>query len=159
MTPSNQKVIVAKLNIQREETWCYEGQILKMQPNSLLIEAFFNREDLPFHGITLREQDRFIERYYSDRWYNIFEIHDRDDNRLKGWYCNVTRPAEFSPGKIAYVDLALDLLVYPNGEYLVLDEAEFLKLPLFPASRDQARQALRELIGFANENRLRDLIN
>jgi uncharacterized protein len=130
-----------------------------MQPNSLLIEAFFNREDLPFHGITRREQDRFIERYYSDRWYNIFEIHDRDDNRLKGWYCNVTRPAEFSPGKIAYVDLALDLLVYPNGKYLVLDEAEFINLPLSNASRDQARQALRELIGFANENRLRDLIN
>lgn len=157
MTPSNQKLIVVKLNLQREETWRYDGQILESQPNTLLVEAFFNREDLPFHGITLKQQDRFIERYYSNRWYNIFAIHDRDDDRLKGWYCNVTRPAEFSPGKIAYVDLALDLLVYPNGKYLVLDEDEFNQLPLDPASRDQARQALFELIGIVKQNRLRDL--
>ncbi len=158
MTPSGQKLIVVKLNLQREETWRYDGQILESQPNTLLVEAFFNRKDLSFHGITLKKQDRFIERYYSKRWYNIFAIHDRDDDRLKGWYCNVTRPAEFSPGKIAYVDLALDLLVYPDGEYLVLDEPEFIKLPLDPASRDQARQGMRELIGIVKQNRLRDLI-
>lgn len=158
MIPSNQQVIVAKLNLQREETWRYEGRILKSQPNSLLIEAFFNRKDLPFHGITLKQHDRFVERYYSDRWYNIFEIHSREDDHLKGWYCNVTRPAEFSPGKIAYVDLALDLLVYPNGEYLVLDEAEFKQLLLDPPTRENARQGLHELIELVNQNHLGELI-
>ena len=42
-----------------------------------------------------------MECFYNDRWYNILEIHDRDDDRLKAWYCNVTLPAEFTPGRIA----------------------------------------------------------
>lgn len=158
MKSMNQDVVVVKLNLQREETWRYDGRVLKTSPNSLLIEAFFNRKDLPFHGITLKQDDRFVERYFSDRWYNIFEIHDREDDRLKGWYCNISRPAEFSPGKIAYVDLALDLLVYPSGAHLILDEEEFKQLPLAPGSRRKALLGMRQLIGLVNENRLGELI-
>lgn len=158
MNTNDQTVLVVKLNLQREETWRYKGRILKKDKIGLLIEAFFNREDLPFHGITLKKNDRFIERYFSDRWYNIFEIHDTVDDHLKGWYCNVTRPAEFRPGKIAYVDLALDLLVFPDGKYLKLDEEEFAELPLDPASRKNARQGMRELIAFVNNNQLENLM-
>ena len=158
MTPIKQSLIVVKLNIQREETWRYEGRILKRDLQGVLVEAFFNREDLPFHAITLKQYDRFVERYFYDRWYNIFEIHDRETNHLKGWYCNVTQPAEFSPGKIAYVDLALDLLVYPNGEYLFLDEEEFADLHLDPVTRQRARQGLQDLIMMAKENHLKDFL-
>jgi uncharacterized protein len=141
--------VIIKLNTQRQETWRYEGRILSQDANSILIEAFFNRPDLTFHGIFLREDDRFIERYYSDRWYNIFEIHDKDDDRIKGWYCNVTTPAEISPGSIRYVDLALDLLVYPNGDHLVLDQDEFEVLDIDAHQRDQAYQALADLLEIA----------
>jgi protein associated with RNAse G/E len=143
------EITVIKLNTQRQETWRYPGRILSQDGDSILIEAFFNREDLPFHGITLRKNDRFLERYYANRWYNIFEIHDRADDRLKAWYCNVTTPAEFSPGKVAYVDLALDLLVYPDGTYLVLDEDEFQNLDIEQPVRLNARQALNTLIQMA----------
>ena len=145
MNPNPSKVVVVKMNIQHEETWRYEGRILARDANSLLIQAFFNRDDLPFHGVTLKRNDRFIERYYDDRWYNIFEIHDREDDHLKAWYCNVTTPAEFTPGKIAYVDLALDVLSYPDGQYLVLDRDEFAALPLDKETRKNACQALDEL--------------
>ena len=146
MSTDPKDVLIIKLNTQRQETWRYQGRILSQDAHSLLIEAFFNRDDLPFHGITLRENDRFLERYYTDRWYNIFEIHDRDDGRLKAWYCNVTTPAELEPGRISYVDLALDLLVYPNGTYLVLDEDEYEALDLNPQLRLKAHQALTALV-------------
>jgi protein associated with RNAse G/E len=158
MSTKDTILIVVKLNIQREETWRYTGRMLKKDQNSLLIDACFNREDLHFHGIVFKENDRFIERYFADRWYNIFELHDRDDGHLKGWYCNVTLPAEFSPGKIAYVDLALDLLVYPDGKYLVLDEDEFSELPLNPAVRQKARQGLNELIEIVKTDQLAKLL-
>ncbi len=158
MTIQQQTLIIVKLNLQREETWRYEGRMLKKDREGLIIEAFFNREDLPFHGLILKKNDRFVERYFYTRWYNIFEIHDREDDRLKGWYCNVTCPAEFSPGKIAYVDLALDVLVYPNGDYLVLDEEEFTELPLDPATRKKARQGLLALTQLASENRLPETV-
>lgn len=154
MTESPDKVVVIKMNTQHEETWRYEGRILARNDHSVLVEAFFNRSDLPFHGITLRENDRFLERYYENRWYNIFEIHDRNDDRVKGWYGNVTAPAEFAPGKIIYMDLALDVLVYPDGTYLVLDKAEFEDLALNPESRTKALQALDILVKMAESNSL-----
>jgi protein associated with RNAse G/E len=159
MSPEPQDVLIIKLNTQRQETWRYQGRIISQDANSLLIEAFFNRDDLPFHGIILRENDRFLERYYTNRWYNIFEIHDRQDDRLKAWYCNVTTPAEIEPGRIAYVDLALDLLVYPDGKYLVLDEDEFDALDLDPQYRLKARQALTTLIDLAEAGWMGQEIN
>jgi uncharacterized protein len=158
MITASQPLTIVKLNLQREETWRYQGRLQKMDDLGVVIEAYFNREDLSFHGIIFKQNDRFIERYFHSRWYNIFEIHDRDNDHLKGWYCNVTQPAEFSPGKIAYVDLALDLLVYPNGEYLILDEEEFVDLRLSSAARAKARQGLRELIGMAKTNHLQDFL-
>jgi protein associated with RNAse G/E len=140
-----EEVIVIKQNPAREETWRYSGKVLERTENSILIEAFFNRPDKPFHGVLLAEGDRFVERYYSDRWYNIFEIHDRKTDQLKAWYCNVTYPAIMQDGIVIYIDLALDLLVYADGRHLVLDEDEFLELKLGEADERKAREALREL--------------
>ena len=158
MTTIQPEITVIKMNLLGEETWRYQGFILEKNEKSLLIEAFFNREDLLFNGITLKENDRFLERYYQDRWYNIFEIHDRDDDCIKGWYCNVTRPAVFHSDSIAYVDLALDLLVYPDGKYLILDEDEFENLPLDSETQTRAHQALEELIFLVENDHLTQLM-
>ncbi|HEY74489.1 MAG TPA: DUF402 domain-containing protein, partial [Thermoflexia bacterium] len=64
---------------------------------------------------------------------------------LKGWYCNITRPARITSDEVAAEDLALDLWVAPDGEMLVLDEDEFAALALPPAEHDAAQQALAEL--------------
>ena len=154
MNPNPDLVTVIKLNPELEETWRYEGRILSQQPQTMLIEARFNRSTLRFHGITLQENDCFLERYYEDRWYNLFEIHDRHDDALKGWYCNVTTPAEFSDGKIAYIDLALDVLVYPDGKYLILDEDEFEALALPHQQQAKALEALDSLVRLADSGRL-----
>ena len=100
--------------------------------------------DLGF--VVLEPGDRWTEYFYADRWYNIFEIH-ASDGRLKGWYCNVTRPASIGNGEVAAEDLALDLWVAPDGEPQVLDEDEFDALAISPAEREAARQALAELQG------------
>ena len=42
-------------------------------------------------------------------------------------------------------DLALDLVVYPDGRSRVLDEDEFAALPLSAEERSRARRALEEL--------------
>lgn len=141
----SEQVDVIKLNTRREETWRYSGEVLRRTPEQVLLVAYFNRDDLPFHGITFGRNDRFVEVYYADRWYNIYEIHDRADDHLKGWYCNICRPAEFTDGRVAYVDLALDLLVYPDGRQLVLDEDEFAALEIDAVTRASARAALDDL--------------
>lgn len=155
MNAKNDQVVVIKLNTSREETWRYQGRVIHRNPHTLLVEAYFNIEEVSFHGITLRQNDRSIERFYDDRWYNIFEIHDKDDDQFKAWYCNVTRPAEFTTGTIAYVDLALDVLVYPDGNYMILDEDEFQELELKPKTREQAQDGLNQLITLIESGRIK----
>lgn len=154
MTVLNHRVDIIKLDHQGQEVWRYPGEIIKKDEKGVLVEAYFNISDRPFHGITLRTNDRSIERYYTDRWYNIFKIYDRDDDRLKAWYCNVTYPADFTTDRITYRDLALDVLVYPDGKYLVLDEDEFENLELDRHTRKNALQALQSLIELIDHGEL-----
>jgi len=149
-------LIVIKRDLHEQETWRYAGRLLEHADGRIMLEAFFNRPDMPFHGILLGEGDRFVETYYTDRWYNVFEIHARDDDHLRGWYCNVTRPAILEANVLSYVDLALDLLVYPDGKQLVLDEDEFEQLDLPAEVRAQALKALDELKRYFATMQIRD---
>jgi hypothetical protein len=139
---------VLKRNARGEVTLQYAGRLLERSADFVRLEARFNRDDLPFMGVVLKRGDRFVETYYTARWYNIFEIHDRDDERLKGWYCNLARPAVWdAPDTLSYVDLALDLWVAADGTQTVLDEDEFAALGLDDATRAQVLGALEELRG------------
>lgn len=140
-----EKIVVVKLNPKGEETWRYEGKVTARGEGWLVLEAFFNNNDTPFMGTSLKRGDRFRETYYADRWYNIFEIYDRDDGKLKGWYCNITKPAVIEDEHVAYVDLALDLWVSANGTRKVLDEDELEELGLDEALKQKAFAGLREL--------------
>jgi hypothetical protein len=138
-------ITVIKRNILGQETYRYSGELLKHEPDHAVLEAFFDREDRIFHGMPLHNGDRFVETYYFDRWYNVFEIYAREDGELRGWYCNVSCPAEIDGEFISYVDLALDLLVFPDGSQIVLDEDEFSQLLLSQQDRERAQAALAEL--------------
>ena len=141
----SEHIRVLKCNLEGEVTWEYKGRVLQREPNAIVLEAFFNRSDTPFMNVILKEKDRFVETFYADRWYNIFEIYDRDDGRFKGWYCNVGQPAEITNGKVSYVDLALDLWVSVDGKQSVLDEDEFAALRMDANHREKALMALVEL--------------
>lgn len=145
MSTNHRTITVLKLNTENQITWRYQGQVLDEQPDRLTLEAYFDRDDVEFHGIWLRKGDRFVETYFTNRWYNIFEIHAREDNTLRGWYCNVGSPAEIEGATLSYVDLALDLLVYPDRRQVVLDEDEFERLDISPQVKQQAIDALAAL--------------
>jgi protein associated with RNAse G/E len=144
---------VMKKNLAGEVTWQYEGVVLQRDDHSVTLEALFNRDDMPFMDIVLKRNDRFVETFYTDRWYNIFEIYDRDDKQLKGYYCNVGKPAVIEDGSVAYVDLALDLWVNANGRQTVLDEDEFEELELDLQTHEQARAALEDLKNHFKQNK------
>ena len=127
------------------ETWRYNGEIIQRSATKIEIEAYFDRDDMLFNGIWLRKGDRFIETYFTERWYNIFEILDVNNNISKGWYCNIATPAVIEETTISYNDLALDLMVFPDGRQLVLDEDEFEALNLSDNLVARAKAALVEL--------------
>ena len=139
------KIRVQKKNPAGKVTYEYEGELLSRDENSIVLEALFDRADMPFMDIVFKNGDRFVEYYFTDRWYNIFVIHDREDGNVKGWYCNIGEPAVIEDGVVSYVDLALDLWVSADGTQTVLDEDEFEKLILNDELRTAAIHGLDEL--------------
>ena len=142
-------IIVRKLDTAGDEKIRYPGRVLERTASAVVLEAFFSRERMELGFVTLKPGDRFVEYFYADRWYNVFVIYDVDNGRLKGWYCNVTRPAIIADGQVSAVDLALDLWIAPDGSARVLDEDEFAALPLAPGETAAARAALDELRALA----------
>jgi hypothetical protein len=140
-----QRIKVQKKNPAGELMYEYEGEVLRREEHSIVLEALFDRADMPFMDVVFKTGDVFIEYYYTDRWYNIFTIMDREDGKIKGWYCNVGKPAIIEDGVVSYVDLALDLWVSTSGKQTVLDEDEFEKLGLSKELRVSALTGLNEL--------------
>lgn len=139
------RIKVQKKNLAGEVIYEYEAVLLIRDGNTIKLEALFDRADMPFMDVTFKLGDRFVEYYYTDRWYNIFVIHDGADGEIKGWYCNVGKPAVIEESVVWYVDLALDLWVSADGTQTVLDEDEFEALELDEELRAGAWRGLAEL--------------
>lgn len=142
-------ITVHKLNEKGQEVWRYDGEALERSDTSVTLQAYFDHDDLDFHHLQLRRGDRFIETFYNDRWYNIFAIYDVDDDHHKGWYCNIARPALLEAEDVYADDLALDLIVTPEGESKVLDEDEFTTIEISTEERQRALETLATLEAMA----------
>ena len=135
---------VYKLDLDENVVFSWPGRVLVRTDSAIVIEAFFDRYERLDLGYTVFERgDRFVEYFYGDRWYSVFAVHGAGG--FKGWYCNVNRPAQIDATTIYTVDLALDLWVWPNRTWRVLDEDEFEALALDAAERAAAVAALAEL--------------
>lgn len=64
------------------------------------------------------------EYYWTDRWYNIFRFHE-PEGELRNFYCNVNMPPVFEDGVLDYVDLEIDILVWSDLSFEILDTDEF----------------------------------
>jgi len=60
--------------------------------------------------------------FYTDRWYNVISM-----MRKNGvyYYCNLASPSLYDGEAIKNIDYDLDVKVYPNGGYDILDQDEF----------------------------------
>ncbi|NUK33998.1 DUF402 domain-containing protein [Streptomyces lunaelactis] len=107
-----------------------------------------------FGFVRFEAGDVFTEYYWRDRWYAVKEVRS-GDGTLKGWYCDITRPAVLDGGELVVEDLDLDLWVSADGtSVLRLDEDEFEASGLAardPEAADRALRALDELELLARE--------
>lgn len=138
-------ITIYKLDHNGREKFHYTGTLVDRGANWLRIEARFHGRDVVRDFVTFRTGDRMVEWYYTDRWYNVFEVYDKTHGHLKGYYCNITRPAIITPDSISWPDLALDVWVSPQGDILILDEDEFEALQLDAETRAAALHAVDDL--------------
>ncbi len=130
-------ITVHKNDHNGEHVWQYDGEVIQRGATWVCLQARFGRGPVDIGVVTFRKGDLMTEWFYSDRYYNIFQIQDVDDDRIKGWYCNITRPATITAGAITSDDLALDVFVAPDGTITLLDEDEYVALDL-PINERQA---------------------
>ncbi|NBE55705.1 DUF402 domain-containing protein [Streptomyces boluensis] len=101
-----------------------------------------------FGFVRFEPGDVFTEHYWRDRWYAVKEVRDGEGG-LKGWYCDVTRPAEVDGAGLVVEDLDLDLWVSADRTSILrLDEDEFAESGLAerdPRAATAALGALDEL--------------
>lgn len=101
-----------------------------------------------FGFVRFEPGDVFTEHFWRDAWFAVKEVRT-GGGELKGWYCDVTRPAVLRDGELTVEDLDLDLWVSADrSQILRLDEDEFEQsgLPAHdPEAADAALRALDEL--------------
>ncbi|KUO16350.1 DUF402 domain-containing protein [Streptomyces dysideae] len=108
-----------------------------------------------FGFVRFEPGDVFTEYYWRDRWYAVKEVRD-GTGALKGWYCDITRPATVSAGELVVEDLDLDLWRSADGtDVRRLDEDEFAESGLAetdPQAAAASVAALDELESLARED-------
>lgn len=139
-------ITVVKQNALGEAKVQYQGEVVERTPHKVIIQAYWSRATKNLAYTSFEPGDRFIEYYYTNKWFNIFDIASTAGER-KGWYCNIAEPAVIFDDRIEQVDLLLDVWVSPKGETLILDEDEFASdNTLSKEQRKGARQGLHDLL-------------
>ncbi|RNF38172.1 DUF402 domain-containing protein [Planococcus salinus] len=73
-------------------------------------------------GRTWLTREPSICYFHAEHWFNIICML-RDDGVY--YYCNVSSPFVYSNGSLKYIDYDLDVKVFPDMSYTLLDEDEY----------------------------------
>ena len=71
-----QEVTIHLLKPGKGTTITYHGELLADEPGHLLVHARWERPPADLGYVIFEPGDHFYEHYYTERWYNIFEIRD-----------------------------------------------------------------------------------
>lgn len=131
--------------------------LLENTGDGLVFEGVFDRDVEHAELGSIRTGTISREYYWLDRWYNVFRFHD-PDGAFRNYYCNINMPPIFDGTSLDYVDLDIDVVVWPGHRYEVLDIDEFeenARLFRYPAEiHENARGSLNVLIDLIETGRL-----
>ena len=155
--PHGAPVTVIKEDEAGRQKMAYRGEIVRHDEEVVVARCPWSLGTvLDLGGVMLEPGDVFYEYYYPERWFNVFRIVDAGE-RLKGWYCNVICPPRIQvmdgSWEIRWRDLALDLLIMPDGSDRLLDEDEFEAIDPSDEVRARAAAAVATLRAWAAEGR------
>jgi protein associated with RNAse G/E len=103
-------------------TW--QCQLIEEGDDELVFVGTFDADVVHSDLGLIRKGTVSYEYYWTDRWYNIFAFFEPDGS-FRNYYCNVSMPPTFEGEVLDYLDLEIDVVVWPNWSYKVLDEDEY----------------------------------
>ncbi|MBR0350440.1 MAG: DUF402 domain-containing protein [Clostridia bacterium] len=73
-------------------------------------------------GRTWRTKEPAVLYFYKNNWYNIIGQYKKSGVY---YYCNMASPYIIEDNTVKYIDYDLDLRVFPDGSFKVLDRGEY----------------------------------
>ena len=73
-------------------------------------------------GNTWKTKEPAIMYFFKDKWFNVIAQLKKDGIYF---YCNIATPVLIDNKIIKYIDYDLDLRVFPNGSFKILDRMEY----------------------------------
>ncbi len=142
---------------QHLQIQCYKhnGKVHRCWDEAVLLDVkkdymvFGNEKTLvtEAQGNTWRTKEPAVMYFFKNRWYNIIVQFKKEGIT---YYCNIATPFIIEDNTIKYIDYDLDLRIFPNGSFKILDKGEYKyhkKIMNYSKELDIAiRSALSELI-------------
>jgi protein associated with RNAse G/E len=101
----------------------WKAELIEQNDSLLIFVGEFEKEVKHSHLGVIRRGTISYEYYWLDRWYNIFRFHE-PGGALRNFYCNINMPPQFENDVLDYVDLDIDILVWKDFKYEILDADE-----------------------------------
>lgn len=73
-------------------------------------------------GNTWKTKEPAIMYFFKNEWFNVITQLKKDGIT---YYCNIATPFIIEEGVIKYIDYDLDLRIFSNGSYKILDKMEY----------------------------------
>lgn len=106
-------------------------------------------------GRTWHTKEPAVLYFFKNNWYNIIGQYKKDGIY---YYCNMASPFLIEEGTIKYIDYDLDLRVFPDGSFKVLDRGEYkYHKSIMNYSQEIDRILKEELTNLINKVRKKEL--
>lgn len=102
----------------------WTAKLLEKKDSLLCFVGEFDHEIKHSHLGVIKRGTLSYEFYWLNRWYNVFRF-DEPDGGLRNFYCNLSMPPIFKNDVLDYVDLDVDVLIWQDFSYQILDLEEF----------------------------------
>lgn len=102
----------------------WKAELIRRKHSLLELVGIFEFDVNHLHLGFIRRGTISYEFYWLDRWYNVFRFHEPNGD-LRNYYCNLNMPPAFNKGVLEYIDLEIDVLVWNDFSYEILDREEF----------------------------------
>jgi len=73
-------------------------------------------------GNMWKTKEPAIMYFFKNEWFNVITQLKKDGTT---YYCNIATPFIIEDNTIKYIDYDLDLRIFPNGNYKILDKMEY----------------------------------
>lgn len=117
---SNIQIKSYKHNGKIHRIW--ENNIVLKGTENIIIAANDKAPVCESDGRVWRTREPAISYFHAENWFNIIGMLRNDGIH---YYCNISSPFIFEDNAVKYIDYDLDVKVYPDMTYDLLDEDEF----------------------------------